>query len=75
MHENHEVEGLTVDGRVWRATPASTTGASIWWRLDVGGVPLDRLMWTPGFVTADMVRAGVRELLARYGITVGDRVI
>ena len=75
MEETHEVEGLTVDGRVWRATAASTTGASIWWRIDVGGVPLDRLMHTPGSVTAEKVRAGVRELLAQYGVTVGDRVV
>ena len=75
MDENHEVDGLTVDGRVWRATAASTTGAAIWWRLEVDGVPLDRLMWTPGAVTGRMVRAGVRELLARYGITIADRVV
>ena len=52
----------------------STAGAAIWWRLEVDGIPLDRLMYTPGSVTGQMVRAGVRELLARYGITVGDRV-
>jgi len=74
VEDTHEVEGLTVDGRVWRATAASTTGAAIWWRLEVDGIPLDRLMYTPGSVTGQMVRAGVRELLARYGITVGDRV-
>ena len=75
MAESHRVEGMTSDGRMWRATAMSTTGASIWWRLEVSGVPLDRLMHTPGSVSGELVRAAVRELLGQYGISVEDRIV